>query len=199
MQSGFRDRQPLVCDASSSGSGRIAQNGNPAATQQASNRSFHLGLREHRYGSLIVGNRIKYAAISDYSYTNAINLGIQQIGTVVGGVHPPAVHIGGCRTNRHALCNEAEVRSGPPDSLRNSWLASILMLDGFFGSHAQTVLTGSLGDRRVPLQRTCPSFGTCLVNQLYNLPSLWRNHGWISVRQTSLCQKRRGNQRQASY
>ncbi len=115
----------------------------------------------------------------DESYPYVIHLGIEQIGTVFGGVHPLAIDLRRGRANRCAFRNQAEVRSGAAGSLCKSRLTIKLILDRLFGDHTQAVLAGSLSERRVPLQCTCPSFGACVIDQLYDLPSLWRNRDWI--------------------
>jgi hypothetical protein len=61
------------------------------------------------------------------------------------------------------------------------------------------MLAGSFSERRVPLQWTCPSFGTRVIDQLYDLASLWRNRGWMLILRPSLGQKRGRNQHQACY
>jgi hypothetical protein len=78
------------------------------------------------------------------------------------------------------------MRSGVAGPLCKGRLTIKLIFDRLLSGHTQAVLAGSLGERRVPLQWTCPSLSARMVDQLYDLPSLWRNRGWTAILRTSL-------------
>ncbi len=100
-------------------------------------------LRKNGDGALEIGDGIENAPAGDHGDSHVVNLGVEQIGAVVGGVHPFFVNAGGGGANGYVLFNQAEMGTRLPRPLVEIGLASVAVGDGSLGCHAQAVLASS--------------------------------------------------------
>ena len=186
LRVGFGAGKTVVHGASGASNGRIGQDGDTALLKQIANRGFHLSLRQRRYDTLVVGYSIKIISAGHYGDAHPIHIRVQQVAAVAGRVHPPIVNRGRRRRKGNILLDEAEVSAGLCGARREVEFARILMGDGSFGCHAQTMLAGGCSQCRVPLERRSPSRGARLIGQSEQLLSFrLKNLPFSTLQRTS--------------
>ncbi len=140
----------LVVAAVSAGYFFGFEDGDTSGPDETGDGLLDLCVGESFYGVGVIGDSVEGAATGDDGDTDAIDLRVEKIFTMAFGVHPESVNALRRGSHGDVFFNEAEVRAGVGGAGGEIGRVGVLVRDGAFGGHAQTVLSGSCGECGIP-------------------------------------------------
>ena len=141
----------------------VRDDGDAALNEEICNFSFDLFGGEHGDGFGVVGHGVQAVRGIDDSDADGVDVGIDEIGVVMFGVHPLVVDGLWQWGDGDILFNEREVDAGGGGAGGEVWLAGKLMGDGVLGGDALGVKACSNREGGVPLERRQVQLGPRLV------------------------------------
>ena len=115
----------------------------------------------HEFGEVLDG--VEFALTCDDTDAHDVHLGVEQVGTVLGRVHPHVVDLDCAGGFGDVLADEAEGHTHGCAATAEAWFAGKLVGDGCVRGHRLGVLGGGPSELRVTVQQRQTARGALLV------------------------------------
>lgn len=160
----------MICNACGTRLRIVANDGDATlSVHKIGNARLDLRLRQGPHAAGVVCDCVENAAVGDDGDTDAIDLGIEQIGAMTGRVHPLVVNLGRRWTDSDVFFNQIEVCACLPRAPGNIGLTPVTVRDRSFSSHAHAMLPRSCRKRFIPLQPACAILSPSLIRECKEL------------------------------